>query len=190
VERHPYRQDQVLSRIPEEFDESFQPVTGAPVTLRPLRPEDVDIETAFVEGLSPETRANRLLGGAIRVTREYIERLTNVDYARDMALAATVMLDARETLIGVARYALEPGGRACEFALVVADAWQHRGIGRRLLEKLVAVARARRIERIYGDTLASNRPMIELARRIGFAPERHPEEPHLVRVTQVLRAAD
>jgi acetyltransferase len=52
--------------IPLDLAESFQPVIGAAVTLRPLRPEDAEIETAFVEGLSAETRANRLLGGAIR----------------------------------------------------------------------------------------------------------------------------
>ena len=172
-----------MSPIPEEFDESFQPVIGAPVTLRPLRPDDLDIETAFVEGLSLETRANRLLGGAIRITREYLERLTNVDYERDMALAATVMFDDRETLIGVARYALEADGKSCEFALVLADAWQGRGIGYRMLEKLVAVAKARAMERIYGDTLASNRPLIALARKLGFTPGRHPDEAFLTRVS-------
>ena len=174
--------------IPENLTESYQPVIGAPVTLRPLRPEDIDIETAFVEGLSPETRANRLLGGAIKVTREYLERLTRVDYARDMALAATVMLEDRETLIGVARYALERDGRHCEFALVIADAWQGRGIGRRLLAKLVAVAAARGVERMYGDTLASNRPMLELGRRLGFTLGRHPDEAHLTRLTRALQS--
>ena len=176
-----------MSPIPEEFDDSFQPIIGASVTLRPLRPDDIDIETAFVEGLSAETRANRLLGGAIRITREYMERLTQVNYERDMALAATLMLDDRETLIGVARYALEKDGKSCEFALVIADAWQGRGIGHRMLEKLVAVARTRGVERIYGDTLASNRPLIELAKKLGFIPQRHPDEAYLTRVSLALR---
>ncbi|OGA30033.1 MAG: hypothetical protein A3F77_13850 [Betaproteobacteria bacterium RIFCSPLOWO2_12_FULL_67_28] len=172
--------------VPVELTESFQPVIGAAVTLRPLRPEDVDIETAFVEGLSPETRSSRLLGGAIKVTPEYIERLTRVDYARDMALAASVMLEGHETLIGVARYALEPDRRSCEFALVIADAWQGRGIGRRMLEKLAAIAAARGIARIYGDTLATNRGMLELAKALGFTLARHPDEAHLTRVTRDL----
>ena len=185
--RNPARQDQVLTRIPEEFDASFQPVIGAPVTLRPLRPEDLDIETAFVEGLSPETRASRLLGGAIRATREYLERLTRVDYARDMALAATVMLEGRETLIGVARYALDADGESGEFALVIADAWQGRGIGRKMLEKLVAVAKRRGLRRIYGDTLSINRPMLDLAKALAFELTRHPGDSSLTRVTLDLR---
>jgi acetyltransferase len=176
--------------IPAGLAESFQPVIGAAVTLRPLLPEDADIETAFVEGLSAETRSSRLLGGAIKVTREYIERLTRVDYARDMALAATVMLEEQETLIGVARYALEPDGRSCEFALVIADAWQGRGIGRRLLQKLIAVAASRGVQRLYGDTQATNAAMIGLARMLGFALRRHPEEAQLTRLTLELKQDD
>jgi GNAT superfamily N-acetyltransferase len=91
-----------------------------------------------------------LVQGYAWACREYIERLTTVDFTRDMALAAALMLDGREVLIGVARYVLEPDGRACEFALVVADDWQGRGIGRRLLEKLIAVARRRGLARMYG----------------------------------------
>ena len=176
--------------VPVELAESFQPVIGVAVTLRPLRPEDLDIETAFVEGLSVESRASRLLGGAVKVTREYIEHLTQVDYVRDMALAATVMLEGHETLIGVARYALEPDGRSCEFALVIADAWQGRGIGRRMLKKLVAVAAARCVARIYGDTLATNRSMLGLAKALGFALARHPDEAYLTRVTLDLAKKD
>jgi acetyltransferase len=145
---------------------------GSAVTLRPLRPEDRDIEHAFVSGLSPETRSNRLLGGAKAITREYIESLVRVDYARDMALAATTMLGG-ETLIGVARYVLERNNEAAEFAIVVADAWHGRGIGSRLLAKLIDVARRRGVRRLYGDILAQNRPMLELARKLGFTLGRH-----------------
>jgi acetyltransferase len=142
------------------------------VTLRPLRPENRDLEHAFVSGLSPETRHNRLLGGAVAITREYIERLVNVDYSRDMALAATAMLDG-ETLIGVARYVLDKNNEAAEFAIVVADAWHGRGIGTRLLAKLIDVARSRGLKRLYGEILATNRPMLELVRKLGFKLLRH-----------------
>ena len=184
MEGYPRRQNQVL--VPSDLTESFEPIVGQSVTLRPLRREDADIESAFVSGLSPETRHNRLLGGARRITCEYIEQLTTVDYTRDMALAATVMLEERETLIGVARYVRDAQDPACEFALVVADAWQGRGIGRRLLEKLIAVARKRGLARMVGDVLATNRPMLELCRKLGFALGRHPEGPTVTRVTLAL----
>ncbi len=150
------------------------------MTLRPLRPDDRDIELAFVSGLSPETRQNRLLGGAKAITREYIESLVNVDYSREMAIAATAMLGA-ETLLGVARYVRE--GPDAEFAIVIADAWQGRGIGSRLLKKLIEVARRQGIRRLYGDILATNRPMLEFVRKLGFNIGRNPDDATLSRAT-------
>jgi acetyltransferase len=155
------------------------------VTLRPLRPDDRDIELAFVSGLSAETRHNRLLGGAINITRDYIERLVSVDFSRNMALAATAMLDG-ETLLGVARYVRDKDGNAAEFAIVVADAWHGRGIGTRLLAKLIDAARRHGVERLYGDILAMNRPMLELARKLGFKLSRH-EDATLTRAEMELR---
>lgn len=168
-----------------DLTESFQPILGQAVTLRALDRQDHDIEHAFVSGLSPDTRHNRLLGGAVRITPEYIERLTSVDFSKDMALAATTMLDGRETLIGVSRYVLV-GADTCEFAIVIADTWQGRGIGRRLMEKLMDVARARGLTRMYGDVLSTNRPMLEMTARLGFVRGRHPDDPTLTRVTREL----
>jgi acetyltransferase len=180
VEGHPHREDPVL--IPEDLAESFQPIIGHAVTLRPLRRDDHDIEHAFVSGLSADTRQNRLLGGAVRITREYIERLTTVDFSRDMALAATVMLEGHETLVGVARYVADGLGD-CEFALVVADAWQQRGIGRRLMVKLIAVARARGLRRMHGDILSTNQRMLDFCRRLGFALGRSPDDATVTRAS-------
>ena len=185
MEGHPDRQDKVLK--PDELTESFEPIVGQSVVLRALRREDIDIEGSFLRGLSPESRHNRLLGGMIQITPEYLARLTTVDFSRDMALAAALMLDGREVLIGVARYVLEADGRGCEFALVIADTWQGRGIGRRMLEKLVAVARSRSLERIYGDVLSTNQHMLDLCRKLGFALGRIPGDPTVTRATFSLR---
>ena len=168
----------------DDLTESFEPVTGTSVMLRPLRPDDREIESAFVQGLSAETRHNRLLGGAIAITREYIEALVNVDYSRDMALAATAMLE-EETLIGVARYVLNKDGKSAEFAIVVADAWQGRGIGTRLMAKLIDIARRRGVKRLYGEVLATNRPMFQFVRKLGFELARH-DDPTLTRAMLAL----
>ena len=185
MERHPDRQDQVLKT--EELTESFEPIVGQSVVLRTLRREDVDIEGSFLRGLSPESRHNRLLGGMIQITPEYLERLTTVDFSRDMALAAALMLDGGEVLIGVARYVRQADERGCEFALVIADKWQGRGIGRRMLEKLVAVARNRGLEQIYGDVLSTNQHMLDMCRKLGFTLSRIPGDPTVTRATLLLR---
>jgi acetyltransferase len=174
-----------VHRVPGDLAESFQPVVGVAVTLRPLLREDIDIEAAFVSGLSPQTRHNRLLGGAISITREYLERLTRVDYSRDMALAAIVMLE-KEMLIGVARYVLDEDGERAEFAIVIADAWQGRGIGRRMLQRLAEIARRRDVKSLYGDILSINRPMLGLVQSLGFRLGRNPDDVTLTRATLVL----
>lgn len=161
----------------------FQPVIGHAITIRPLGTDDFDIEYRFISELSLETRNRRLLGGARRVTPEYVERLTRIDYPRELALAAVVMLGGEETLIGVARYVREADGAGCEFALVIADAWQGRGIGRYLTESLAAAARAHGLARMSGYVLSTNTAMLGLARKLGFRRERVPGDATLAQVT-------
>ncbi len=171
--------------VPEDLSESWQVIHGYSISVRPLRRADLEIESAFVRGLSPETRHNRLLGGAINISREYIERLTTIDYAREMALAAIVMIDHSEVLIGVARYVMdgEPADRPapCEFAIVLADAWQGRGIGGHMMRKLISVARSRGIPQMYGEILSTNQGMLELVRKLGFRLQRHPQDATVMR---------
>lgn len=165
-----------------KFTTAFQPVIGVPTSIRPLRTDDFDIEEAFIRGLSTETRNKRLLGGARAITPEYVTRLTQVDYPREFALAAVVVLDGRETLLGVARYAMDSTGDSCEFALVVTDAWQGRGLGKFLLERLIEVARAHGIPRMMGFALSTNTAMPGLARKLGFELRFEPGDARLTRL--------
>jgi len=158
------------------------------ITVRPIRPEDIDLETEFARKLSKETRYNRFLGGGVRLTPEMLEKFTRIDFSRDMALIATATIEGAETAIGVARYARLADDVTCEFAITVADAWQGCGIGRKLLAMLVDTARGHGVRRIIGDVLAMNTPMLRLTRSQGFRIERHPEGAELSRVTLELAA--
>lgn len=173
--------------VPEGLSESWQVIHGYSISIRPLRRADLDIESAFVRGLSQQTRHNRLLGGAINISRAYIEQLTTIDYSRDMALATVVMIEQTEVLVGVARYVMETGTGTepapCEFAIVLADAWQGRGIGKHLMMKLIAVARTRGVPQLYGEILSSNHGMLELVRKLGFRLQRHPGDATVMRAT-------
>ena len=103
-----------------------------------------------------------------------------------MALTAATMLGGGETLIGVARYVRDKQEQSAEFALVVADSWHGRGIGRRLLAKLIEAGPRRGLKRLHGEILATNRPMLELARKLGFELARH-EDPTITRALLDLR---
>ena len=152
------------------------------ITVRPIRPEDIDLETEFARKLSKETRYNRFLGGGVGLTPEMLEKFTRIDFGRDMALIATATIEGAETAIGVARYARLADDVTCEFAITIADAWQGGGIGKKLLAMLVDAARGHGMRRIIGDVLAMNTPMLRLAHSQGFRIERHPEGAELRRV--------
>jgi acetyltransferase len=152
------------------------------ITVRPIRPEDIDLETEFARKLSKETRYNRFLGGGVRLTPELLEKFTRIDFSRDMALIASATIEGAEIAIGVVRYARLADDVTCEFAITVADAWQGCGIGRKLLAMLVDSARGHGLRQIIGDVLATNTPMLHLAHSQGFRIERHPEGADLRRV--------
>ena len=158
------------------------------ITVRPIRPEDIDLETEFARKLSKETRYNRFLGGGVGLTPEMLEKFTRIDFSRDMALIATATIEGAETAIGVARYARLADHVSCEFAITIADSWQGCGIGRKLLAMLVDSARGHGVRRIIGDVLSTNTPMLRLARSQGFRIDWHPDGPELRRVVLELVA--
>lgn len=141
-------------------------LVGTPVTIRPIRPDDAGRELAFIEGLSRETRYQRLLS-ARRLLPGELRRLVRVDFERDMAIVATVTIDGVEVQTGVARYVRLADPREAEFGIVVADAWQRRGLGERLLRALVDAARGHALDRLVGIALTENHRMLALARRLG-----------------------
>ena len=155
------------------------------VTVRPLQRTDADLELRFGLGLSDETRYSRFFGG-VRFTPDVLASLVNTDFSRDVALIATTTVDGKETPIGVARYVLTPDGDAAEFAITVADQWQRGGVGHLLLGRLVEIARSRGLRRLWGETFATNHPMIGLAASLGFKVTTHPDDPTLRRLERDL----
>ena len=145
------------------------------ITVRPIRPEDVELEVEFIRRLSPESIYNRVFSNSLSLTPEWLDRLTRIDFTRDMAIIATVALDGRETQIGVARYARLENRSCCEFAIAVADQWHGCGVGVRLLRELIAIGSRSGITEIVGDTLSTNVAMFALARKIGMSVQPHPE---------------
>lgn len=173
---------------PGELTASWPLGLSHSVTVRPIRPEDIDLQTQFALGLSQETRYNRFLGAGIKLTPKLLETFTRIDFSRDMALIASTTIEGVETAIGVARYARLADGITCEFAITVADAWQGHRIGRKLLSMLVDSAREHGVTRLMGEVFASNTPMLQLARSIGFRVGFHPDGGPLRRVTLDLRS--
>ncbi len=159
---------------------------GTEVTIRPIRPEDAQMETAFITELSEESRYMRFLSIVRHVTPEMVARFTQIDYDREMALIATSQEAKGESIIGVARYVRDPNPASAEFAIVIADRAQRKGLASKLMGRLMAHARFAGIERLRGLVLSTNESMLELMDRLGFEAFPVPDDPGLVDVVKSL----
>jgi acetyltransferase len=143
-------------------------LAGTPVTLRTMQPGDRDIEDAFVRRLSPGSRYLRFHAALKQLTPAMLDRFTNVDYPDEMALIATIAEDGSEREIGVARYVRTAGSDRAEVAVAVADDWQGKGLGTRLLLRLRDIAREAGVKHLEATVLPQNQAMLSLARQLGF----------------------
>ena len=138
-------------------------VRGGPLRLRPLRADDGDRLLGLCARLSPESRYRRFLSPMPMPRPDLLARLLDVDH-RDRE--AIVALDG-DDIVAVARYLREPGADVAEVALVVADEWHRRGIGRLLVRRLGRLARRRGIRAFAGTIAGENRPAMHLVRSVG-----------------------
>ncbi len=159
---------------------------GTDITIRPIRPEDAEIERTFVRNLSEEAKYFRFMQTLHELTPEMLVRFTQIDYDREIALIAVTSQNDDETEIGVTRYAINPDGESCEFALVISDQWQHRGIAQKLMTSLMDAARARGLKQIQGEVLSNNHNMLKLMNKLGFASVVDEEDRSLTWVSKQL----
>ncbi|HND25860.1 MAG TPA: bifunctional acetate--CoA ligase family protein/GNAT family N-acetyltransferase, partial [Rhodocyclaceae bacterium] len=146
------------------------------ITIRPIKPEDAELEVDFVRKLSPETKFLRFMNTMRELPPAMVARLTQIDYDREMAFVATIEENDAEVEIGVARYAVNPDGESCEFAIVVAEDWQHRGLARRLMGVLIETARNRGLHSMAGIFLSNNDRMLKFVQSLGFVLSNDPED--------------
>ncbi len=156
---------------PVHLVQQWQLPDGTDITIRPIRPEDADMEQEFVRNLSDESRYFRFMQAVHELTPEMLVRFTQIDYDREMALIAVVQFEGKDLQISVARYSTNPDGRSCEFALVVADQWQHRGLAQKLMHSLMDAARTRGLKIMQGEVLSNNYGMLKLMEKLNFTME-------------------
>jgi acetyltransferase len=156
---------------------------GAAYRVRPIRRDDLARERQFITGLSEESRYSRLLYSMREPSPGFVRQMVEVDYQRTMAFVAVAGDASDEHFIAVARYGADTGGSAAEFAVVVADAWQGRGVGTRLARILFEYAKVHGIARLYGHVLANNKRMIDLVHYLGLSARPAPGDATMVLAT-------
>ncbi|CAG0997416.1 Peptidyl-lysine N-acetyltransferase Pat [Methylophilaceae bacterium] len=171
---------------PSHLVNNWQLADGTDVTIRPIRPEDAELEQAFVRSLSEESRYFRFMNSVQELSQSMLIRFTQIDYNREMALVAVTKDGDREIELGVARYAINPDGESCEFAIVIADSMGGKGLGNKLMIALLDAARSKGLKIMQGEVLNSNTRMLKLMQHLDFTIETSPEDDSVKSVHKLL----
>jgi len=171
---------------PTQLVSEWQLANGLNIVIRPIRPEDAELEQAFVHNLSEESRYFRFMNSVQELSESMLVRFTQIDYSREMALVAVTNEHDEEIELGVTRYAINPDGKSCEFAVVVADSMRGMGLGDKLMGVLMDAARAKGLQVMEGEVLNNNTGMLHLMKRLGFSIEASRDDESIKRVRKVL----
>lgn len=163
---------------------------GTPVTLRATRADDGELIQSLVRGLSEKSRYQRFFSPIHELTPRLVTLFTRNAPREAMTFVAVVQQEGKEVAIAMAQYVADPYPDRCDFGVVVADDWQRSGLGRKLIQALICIARAAGFERIEGDVLVENVPIHRLMRDMGFRFGPHPDGAYLSRVKKRLVAEE
>ncbi len=153
---------------PIQYEEKWKLKDNTDVLLRPIRPEDEPKMIQFHKDLSEETVRQRYLKVvhyAERVARERLRSICFGDYDRDIAIIA----EDKGEILGIIRLSRVPGTEEATFAMTIKDKWQNKGLGTKLMDKILFIARTESVHHIAAQMLDENFQMQKLVKRVGFS---------------------
>jgi acetyltransferase len=153
---------------PVELEERWVLAPDLQVLVRPIRPEDESSHQEFFGRLTAEDVSFRFFSRIREMPHSQIARYTQIDYDREMAFVAK---DPDQHTLGVVRAVDDPDHTVAEFAIIVRSDLKGRGLGKRLLQKMIGYVRERGTALLVGRVLRHNTRMLHLARSLGFEVE-------------------
>ncbi|HUO09243.1 MAG TPA: bifunctional acetate--CoA ligase family protein/GNAT family N-acetyltransferase [Phycisphaerae bacterium] len=171
---------------PAEYATSWTSKDGVTVAIRPITPEDEPLLAEFHGKLSAETVRARYfsqLSLSHRISHERLSRVCFNDYDREVALVAEYRdhESGRAHILAVARLVRTPGSKEAEFAIVVADIWQNRGLGTEMAERLLVVAEKEGLTSLVGSVASDNTRMQRMMEKLGFVIDTTAGDPYVAR---------
>lgn len=157
----------------------------ARISIRPIRPDDERLYDAFFARVSQADLRLRFFAPKPELSHQFLARLTQIDYAREMAFIA--LDDASGELLGVARFMADPDFEQGEYAVMVRSDLKGRGIGWALMQQLIAYAKSAELGSIVGYVLRDNTTMLDMCRQLGFTIASDPGDTTLLLATLDLR---
>jgi acetyltransferase len=174
-ERDEPRVPMAIAPYPADWEQAITLAGLDGILLRPIKPEDEALYADFMAHVTDYDRRLRFLAPIKALNFGFLARLTQIDYAREMAFIA--LNQQSGTLLGVARYTADPDLARAEYAVLVRSDLKGRGLGWALMSHLIAHARARGIGVLHGDVLAENTTMLRMCTDLGFEIKVVPDDP-------------
>ena len=156
---------------PEDLITTMKTDDGMELNIRPIKPTDQEAWLDFFHSLSPNSVYHRFFGMIKGVPYRNLQYYLDIDYSNRLAIVVTVPNSPREEIVAIARYDLDNRTNMAEFAVVVSDEWQNKGIGSFLLGYLSKVAKTRGISGFTAEVMSDNRRMIDLFNDSGYRVE-------------------
>jgi acetyltransferase len=151
---------------PRELEVPARLANGLELLIRPLRPDDEAALADMLKHVTPEDIRMRFFNPRTAMGRDLIARLTQLDYAREMALVATDT--TRNEILGIVRLMGDANGESGEFAILIRSDHQSAGLGTVLMKRLISFAVSEGYRQMSGTVLGENMKMIDLCRELGF----------------------
>jgi acetyltransferase len=160
----------VISPYPKKYEWQFALKDGRPVLLRPIKSEDEPLENELWKTFSDETQRFRFFSPMRTWSHATLVRYTNIDYDREIAIVAILSEKDERKMVGVVRMIMDPPDfKTAEIAIVVGDPWQGLGLGSRMMECIIDIAKDKGLESVYGLILRDNSRAIDLFKEKDFA---------------------
>lgn len=142
---------------------------GREVLLRPVKPEDEHLLFEFFQILSRETMRLRFFQSTKRISHRILAGCCNTDYDREMTIVAELTEEDKRCIVGMVTIIVEPDRVNGEFAVVIGDPWQNRGLGTIMFDYIIEISKDMRLKRVFGEILAENTTMMKMCQTRGFA---------------------
>ncbi len=161
----------VISPYPKKYEKLWVLRNKQEVLLRPIKPEDESMWLEMFQNFSEESIRYRFFQMLNDTPHEMRVRYCNIDYDREIAIVAETTEDERRKFIGVTRLSIEPDGRRGEMAFIVGDKWQNYGLGTKMVDYVLEIAKEMRVEKIHAIMLSDNYRAVNLTKKMGFTLE-------------------
>ena len=158
----------VISPYPKKYEILWSLKNGQEVLLRPIKPEDEPLWLEMFQSFSEESIRYRFFQMVKDTPHEVRVRYCNIDYDREVAMVSEIVENGKRKLLGVSRLSIESDGKSGEMAFIVSDYWQGLGLGTKMVDYVLDIAKEKGVENVYAIMLPDNYRALSLVKKMGF----------------------